>query len=277
MITDSDVEHLVQLCGGLFIVAATVLEHTFGAGVAAAVSKFKKLLNPSRDALNATAAEPLNRMYEIILNDAAGKDSPGSTVQLSLSRLLALLLSARMTLSITAVADFLVTEPYEVTASLSYLHAVVHVPEDYDEPGLRTVHASFGDYLWDRAPDHIRIHRSLGHHILAHACLDAIGDHLRFDVSASSSSYLPNTKLKPSSLTLSLEYACLHWAHHVEAASKHHDGGPDITEYGNKINQKFRPKFLFWLEVLSVLDKVCLGVGLLRIAASAVSFLLQPL
>jgi len=78
-ITDSDVEDLVLLCDGLFIVAATAIAHTFGAGANAAVATFKKLLNPARNGLHDKAVASLDRMYEIILNDAAKDRCAGTT------------------------------------------------------------------------------------------------------------------------------------------------------------------------------------------------------
>jgi len=62
-IMDSDIENLVRLCDDLFIVAATAIAHTFSVGTAAAVSKFKKLLNISRTGLTDRVAAPLDRMY----------------------------------------------------------------------------------------------------------------------------------------------------------------------------------------------------------------------
>jgi len=270
-ITEADVETLVQLCDGLFIVAATAIVHTFGMGAAAAVALFKKLLNSSRDGLNDRAAAPLDRMYEIILNGATRDDGAGAIELPTLQRLLASLLSARMTLSVTALADLLDMEPYEVSASFSRLHAVVHVPEDEDMPGLRTVHASFGDYLYSRAPNHIRIPGSLGHEVLTHGCLDVMAKQLCFNISASRSSYEPNSPKRPDSITLALEYACLHWSHHVAAIKLRNDCASDTSVLDADIGRFFRPKLLFWLEVLSVLGKVSLASGLLLIAGSAVS------
>jgi len=259
-ITESDIETLVQLCDGLFIVAATAMAHTFSVGAAAAVSQFKKLLNSSQDGLNDRATAPLDRMYEIILKGAAREDGPGDTELPTLHRLLASLLSARMTLSVTALADLSNLESYDVTASLSRLHAVVHVPEDDDTPGLRTVHASFGDYMYTRAPNHIRIRQSLGHEVLAHGCLDIIAKQLRFNISQSQSSYEPNTPNRPDSISLSLEYACMHWVHHIVP----------LVDTGNldaKIGAIFRPRLLPWLEVMSVLRQVWRATRMLFAAA----------
>ena len=276
-ITETDVETLVQLCDGLFIVAATAIAHTFGAGASAAVAQFKKLLNSSQDGLNHRATAPLDRMYEIILTEAAREGVPGAVELLTLHRLLASLLSARMALSVTALADLLDMESYEVSASLSRLHAVVYVPEDEDMPGLRTVHASFGDYLYSRAPNHIPIPGSLGHEVLAHGCLDVMAKQLHFNISASRSSYEPNPPNRPDSITLALEYACLHWSHHIAAIKLSNNFASNILALDADIGRIFRAKLLFWLEVLSVLSKVSLASGLLLIASSAVSLLPLPL
>jgi len=262
-ITDSDIEDLVRLCEGLFIVAATAIAHTFGFGTAAAVSKFKKLLNISRTGLNERAAAPLDRMYEIIIDSAASENELEATELPVLQRLLASLLSARMTLSVTALADLLDMETYDVTASLSQLHAVVYVPEDNGMPGLRTVHASFGDYLYNRAPSHIRIRKSFGHDVLAHGCLDVMAKQLRFNVSKIRSSYEPNPIKCPGSITLSLEYACMQWVYHLSA----------LVNTGNldaKIGKIFRPRLLPWLEVMSVLRQIWRATRMLFAAAGTV-------
>jgi len=263
-ITESDVETLVQLSDGLFIVAATAIAHTFGAGASAAVAQFKKLLNSSQDCLNDRACAPLDRMYEIILTDAAREDGPGAVELPTLHRLLASLLSARMTLSVTALADLLDMESYEVSASLSRLHAVVHVPEDEDMAGLSTIHASFGDYLYSRAHNHIRIPGSLGHEVLAHGCLDIMAKQLRFNISASRSSYEPNPPERPDRITLSLEYACTQWVYHVAALV-------NPKNLDAKIGDTFRPRLLLWLEVMSHLHQVWRAARMLFIAAGTVS------
>jgi len=259
-ITDSEVETLVKLCDGLFIVAATALAHVFGAGAAAAVSKFKKLLSPSRNSLNNRAVAPLDRMYEIILNEALIKDEPDATELLVLQRLLASLLSARMLLSVAALADLLELEPYDVSASLSRLHAVVHVPEDDDLPELRTVHASFGDYLYSRAPIHIRIRQSIGHDTLAHGCLEVMGKMLHFNVSQSLSSYKENPPVQPDRITLSVQYACMQWVYHTAALRK-------ASDINDKIGSIFRPRLLPWLEIMSLLGQVWRASRMLFLAA----------
>ena len=270
--TENNIEDLVRFSDCLFIVAATVLKYTTSAGANAAEARFKKLLNASHDGLNTKVAAPLDLVYGAILEDAARKHAHDETELSSLLRLLAALLCARMTLSLAALADLLGLELSDVRESLSSLHAVVDVPEDDHMPGLRTVHTSFGDYLFGRAPNHIRISRLLGHDALAHGSFDVMEKLLHFNVSRSSSSYKSNPTTKPDSITLSLEYACLNWAHHVVGSKPHETSASSFTSLGTRVGQIFRPKFLFWLEVLSLLRNVGLAYRLLLAAHSAVSW-----
>ena len=266
--TESDVQDLVRLCDGLFIVAATALKHTFSSGKDGAEAMFADLLNASRDSLSEDAASPLDRMYRIILEDAARKSA---TKLSAILRALATILSARMTLSISALADLLAQKPSDIHASLSRLHAVVDIPDGDYVPGLRTLHASFGDYLFTRAPVDIRIPQSLGHYTLARGCLSVMSKQLHINVSRCVSSYEPNPPTKPDSISRSLEYACLHWAHHVAGSKCTDSTAPTAEVVDTDIGNMFRPNFLFWLEVLSVSRKVSLAPGLLLMAASNVS------
>ena len=73
---------------------------------------------------------------------------------------MACILTARMPLSITILAELLDQKANLLRSSLRRLRAVVNVPDEYNQPGLRTLHASFGDYLFERAAPNIRIARS---------------------------------------------------------------------------------------------------------------------
>ena len=262
-ITDSDIENLVQLCDGLFIVASTSLAYILNARASDTVARFWKLFNPAGDGLSYRAVAPLDRMYEITLNDAAREAEFEATELPVLPHLLASVISARMTLSVAALSDLLNLEPYMLHASLSRLHAVVHVPERDDIPGLRTLHASFGDYMFNRAPNNIRILPSLGHDALAHGCLNVMGKQLHYNISQSRSSYDSNPLALPEGITLSLEYACMQWTRHFAALV-------DIGHLEVKIGAIFRPRFLSWLEVMSLLRQVRRAARMLFTAAATV-------
>jgi len=261
--TNYDVEALVRLCDGLFIVASTALQYILGAGIDRAAKRFQTLLNASRDGLSPCAAVPLDRMYALIVEDAAKVDETGMEDLPAMLQLLAVLLSARMILSVSAIADLLGLAKDDVRASSSRLHAVVHVPDDDDEPGLRTLHASFGEYLFHRASPHIRILESHVHRTPALACLRVMGTHLFFNISQSKSSYEPNDRAKRNGIPLSLEYACTQWVYHVASL-------PEPSDFDKIIEDIFGRKFMFWLEVMSILGQVPRASAMLFLAAATV-------
>jgi len=176
-------------------------------------------------------------------------------------QLLAQLLWARDILSVAALAGLVGENKDNVRARLSLLNAVIHVPDDDDEPNLRILHISFCDYLIERAP--IRISASLGHETLARACLRVMAEQLYFNVSQSRSSYESNLTTRTATVTPALEYACLQWIYHVALISV-------PSELDVEIDAVFRSRFLFWLEVLSILGQVSRATKILLLAASTV-------
>jgi len=290
--TEKDVNKLVVVSDGLFIVAATAVKYALGGGTDLAVTRFKSLLASTQDVLSVEATEPLDRMYAIIIEDAANIGHAKTENLRSLLRIIASLLAARMTLSVAALADLLETPSGQLRASMTRLHAVFHVPDDNDDPSLRPIHASFGDYLLGRAPSHLCISVSLGHEALAHGCLHVMATGLHFNISRSQSSFEVNLE-KPKHIRLSLEYACLQWIYHIASFIETVTPEPAAiisrsfrsrvrlwfdrkpqqvrpSEFDEPIHTIFRPRLLFWLEVMSSLGQVHRAAAMLMFAAATV-------
>lgn len=193
MIEEHEIESIFQFSSGLFIVAAFALGYTFRTGRDVAVTKFKRLLKGLRDGLDTRATVQLDLMYKFILDEATREywDEDPET----LFRLLASLLTARMPLSITTLGELLGTECYDVRASLNHLHAVIDVPDREDVAGLRTLHATFGDYL-------IRYPQLHDHITLAHG-YTGVGQQLDHSVTQSRSSNETNSSTEPNITTFS--------------------------------------------------------------------------
>jgi len=261
--TEDDINLLAGFSDGLFIVAATALQYTLGQGIDIAAVRFEKFLTSTGESMDAKAAAPLDLMYASILLDAANAGESEADELQAMLQLLAVLLSARMPLSLTALASLLdLPSTTLLRARLIRLHAVVHIPDTDDQPGLRTVHASFGDYLFYRAPGNTRISETLGHEILSRACLQTMAKQLYFNISRSHSSYDSNPST-PADISLSLEYACLHWIYHVSSL-------PETSTLDGDIKVTVVPRFLFWLEVMSLLGQVKRATAMLIMAASTV-------
>ena len=281
--TTSHVDKLVPICDGLFIVATTAVQYALEEGCDSAEERFKTLIDASQDRLTTGAAAPLDQMYGLILKDAAKDDATGLR---NVLQVLASLLSSRTTLSVAALAELLDVSKSQLRARVSRLHAVLNVPNNNEDASLRTLHASFGDYLFSRAPDHICISEQLGHDILAHACLDLMTRSLHFNVSQSTSSY--ETVKRPDIIRFSLEYACMQWVYHAsiileESPRAERDDGAVVAkllswiirtfqphELEEKINFVFRRRLLFWLEVMSTLGQVRRAAAMLSFAVAAV-------
>jgi len=262
--TDDDVELLVKLSDGLFIFASTVLNFILGReGDEDRQDRLRMVTSTVSNRTAATSA--IDKVYELVITEATKSDIVEHHELERLKCILGCVLTARVSLSVDALASLIDMTPGRLRGSLERLHSLVHIPDDNSQPGVRTLHASFGDYLFQRAPTHIMIASTYGHDTLARGCLRRMaGSDLCFNVSQSQSSFEPNPKTPPDWIPLSLIYACLHWAHHIDTAS-------DSSAYDQEIHTSFRPKFLFWLEVLSVMHKTGVASGLLRIAHSAVS------
>jgi len=263
--TNANVETLAERAEGLFIFAATATKYILGGGKGLRVKRLTNLVSPLQTMPTSLVVAPLDLMYSSILKEASRSDMVEVDDLQQMLKVVAAILSARVSLSVQTLAELLDLSAEYLRGCLERLHAVVYIPEDDHDASLRTLHASFGDYLFTRAAPGIRITSALGHDELAHGCFRRMAqDDFDFNVSRSSSSYEPNPKTDPDWISLSLRYACLHWAHHIQSASVQ----PTLDEAVNTI---FRPKFLFWLEVLSVLREVGRASGLLRIAGFAVS------
>jgi len=274
--TDADVEHLVRLSNGLFIFASTALRYILDPEDDQGRSA--RLLRVTSAVAQGTAATAsLDAMYQLVVTEASQSATIDTEELEQLKSNLACILSSRSSLTVIALADLMNLKPSMLRSSLRRLYAVVHLPDGDHVPGLRALHVTFGDYLFGRALPRIRVPRLLGHNSLARGSLNFMDKKLYFNISQSLSSYEPNPSIRPDSVTLTLEYACLHWAHHIAATSEHSsDAAVDLSTIATNVNAIFRPKFLFWLEVLSVLQKVGLAPGLLLIACSSVSRLLEP-
>jgi len=260
--TSADVCALASLSNGLFIFASTVVSYMRNSETS--TNKKKRLVKLLSTASPSTVVTgPLDDVYRFVLTQSSREDMVEPEELQETLRALACILAARTSLSVRALAEFRGRGVDEMREALRRLHSVTHVPLNDDEPGLAIIHASFGDYLFNRAADNLRISMSLGDECLSRGCLDVMAGRLRFNVSQCLSSFKPNPSRRPNAITLSLEYACLHWIHHIASLQQ-----PSVFDRG--ITDIFRPRFLFWLEILSILCHVHRAAAILMFAAATV-------
>jgi len=260
--TETDVNLLASRADGLFIFASTIVAYVLSTEAAETrAGRLRKALFAMKDSKVAT--RPLDAVYEFVLTRASDTAKVEPEELADTKQVIACILSARTPLSIVALAEILGRKPDVLRESLRRLRSVVHVPDDIDQPGLRTVHTSLGDYLIERAAAELRIPAVLGDESFATGCFRVMRKSLHFNISQSHSSYAENPPTKPDSFTLSLEYACLQWIYHVASLPQPWSRDEDIQEI-------FLPRFLFWLEAMSVLGEVQRAGAMLIFASTTV-------
>ncbi|KAF7965338.1 hypothetical protein HWV62_44307, partial [Athelia sp. TMB] len=123
----------------------------------------------------------------------------------------------------------------------------------------RTLHKSFPDYLTNHEhcsskpwfidlPEH--------QHSLAVACLRIMNERLHFNMCNLTTSHIPNAEIADLServerdIPQSVSYPCLFWGHHM------HKTPAEKSSLLPLILDFFQQKFLYWLEVLSLLGEI---------------------
>jgi len=154
--TDNDVETLVQLADCLFVFASATLNYVLGPDEDD--DRSARLRRVTSGGIQGTAATAqIDAMYESVAT-AAFDLSVIDTEELDqLKFIIAQILISRSLITMQGLAGLVSLSSSSIRRLLRRLHAVVHVPEDDDVSSLRTIHTSFGDYLFNRAPNHISI------------------------------------------------------------------------------------------------------------------------
>ena len=173
-------------------------------------------------------------------------------------------------LSITALSSILGIPKSKVSTALRSLHSFLIVPTNYqDQTPIRVLHKSFPDFLTDpqRCKDkRFFIHPPTCHRDILLSCLRVMKGGLKKNIcQLDDFVYLSQVKDLPAQRTAcigdSLEYACKFWTTHlIEAVSS----GPDVEEVYKAIDEFFKTCFLFWIEALSLMEKLDIGVYALK-------------
>jgi hypothetical protein len=149
---------------------------------------------------------------------------------------------------------------------LGFLGCVIQLADDGT---ARTLHASFRDYLTDCTRSGTQpwfIDHKGQSQSLALGCLRVLNTKLKFNVCGLEDSHLLNSQIPDlparleTWLALDVCYASKYWANHLREADVH-------TEELTKSVQEFvNTRFLYWLEVLSLLEQVNIGSQILELA-----------
>ncbi|KAF7967810.1 hypothetical protein HWV62_32965 [Athelia sp. TMB] len=237
------IDRLVAFAAGLFIWAATAMKYLYIGNPA------QRLENLAQD----RTAFTLHDLYRTALLSVWD-----SEMAVACKQVLGLVIVSQAPLTDETITNMLGFADSGTTCRLvlQRLGCVIHGSEGQT---VRMLHKSFPDYLTNHGACgseawfiDVQEHQLA----LAHACLRIMNTQLHFNMCDLESSHVPNAHIEnlsecvEAAIPFSLSYSCQFWGHHL-----HHvlSGEPSVLP---AIVQLFGSKFLYWLEVLSLLGEV---------------------
>ncbi|KIM25799.1 hypothetical protein M408DRAFT_33532, partial [Serendipita vermifera MAFF 305830] len=163
-------------------------------------------------------------------------------------------------LAITSLTSLLAMDSSAMEFICNGLYSVL----DYKDT-VRFHHQSFVDFLVnpEECPKPFCITRQLANQSLAKACLRSMNKHLRFNICDLESSYIRNCDVPDLDVRIKncipadLSYASCYWVDHLIETGFETETYIDVEYFMNH-------QFLFWLEMLSLLERVNTGSSMLR-------------
>ena len=195
-------------------------------------------------------SETLDSLYTSILREPFGDDDPEN--DLRVRSILGAVVLAANPLSPPAIATLLGFEPEEVYQILSLVQSLLILQEDLDQP-VRPFHKSFPDFIVDPARctnQRFRVCPPVQHVELLGGCLRTMNRELKRNMcklpdGVTNSEVIDLKERTKEHISQVLKYACKSYHKHLV--------GTIPADVGPVLNEFLEKKFLFWLEVLSVL------------------------
>jgi len=270
--TEEQLNLLCERAGGLFIYAAATAKFINNRNDNPRKRLDFLLQSPEGSAHEGKAKlktnTTLNSLYMTILQEAFGDDDPRTDPRIR-SVLGAVILAANP-LSPSTIAAFLGFDTEDVYHLLSSFHSLLVLHQDTSHP-VRPFHKSFPDFLVDPTrcinprfrvspPDH--------HSELVIGCLELMNGTLKknmfgFPDGSANDEADGLRKRAEGNIDRGLRYACESWHKHLVDANT---APTHMAKIASILRQFLEQKFVFWLEVLSILGTVRNAVGALEVA-----------
>ncbi|CCO35802.1 Vegetative incompatibility protein HET-E-1 [Rhizoctonia solani AG-1 IB] len=256
-----DLEQLVQRSGVLFIYAATLVRYIKPQGQPINSHKrLQSLLNLSSGTGKQHA--PIDRLYMAILVAIFENSEREEDEIADIRAVLRTVLFAQEPISVPTIAKLAgIDDHTRVDDALSPLWSVLHLSES----GLvSTLHASFPDFIFDqkRSADYFCDVNEHGAE-LTKRCFGVMKDELRFNICDLPSSFIPDEKVDDlqdrikKNISASLAYACNYWTTHASLVKMPGEVTVEVQEF-------FGRRLLFWMEVMSLRQRLLVGLDGLR-------------
>ena len=219
----------------------------------------------------------LDSLYMSIIHEAFGDDDPEDDSKVR--SVLGAVIFAANPLSPPVIAALLDLDPEDVSPLLSSVHSLLLLSEDLGHP-VRTFHKSFPDFIVDPArcaDPRFRLHPPDQHAELLVGCLELMNQKLKQNMCELPDGVI-NAEVKDlkqraeQHIDKALEYACRSWHKHLKDTTSTQKLKVTLI-----LHRFLEEKFLFWLEVLSVLGATREAVVALEMAEKWLGVRCNPL
>jgi len=255
-----EIDILCKKAAGFFIYASTVVKFV------------KSKSHTPTERLNQITSLPQSTSYEggsgidilytQVLRQALDDVDTDEEFPSNLRTVLGAVLLVVNPLSVKVLSDLLGVSG--ISTVLRSLHSLLLVPMDKDDP-IRIFHKSFPDFLTDcrRCTDHrFLIDPPIHHTEILLSCLNLMKERLKrniceLDDLAFLSEVEDLSACQKDHVGDALGYACCFWTKHLLSIP---GSGPGVEEVQKVIERFFTTCLLFWIEVLSLIGKLDIGV-----------------
>jgi hypothetical protein len=232
---EEDIRLLAKISGGVFVAARIAVDFvTFGESPSSQLQKLHRLPHISG----------LDVVYQLVLDTVLQEESAWDILQ----PIIGTVILSFTPLSRQALSDLLHVETERLNRLLDALCAVIHVREG-DE--VYPIHALLRDFLTDRdrcTDSYIFIHPAQHHNIISHACFNCMESLLQGpDLHNICQDW---KKLLQDDLT----YASRYWARHLA----HSNLDQSLVDC---LHDLASDHLLYWIEALSLIDDLDLGIS----------------
>jgi hypothetical protein len=251
----NDVEEITSRANGLFIFAATAVRYVIAGSSKVSPQKAVDYL------LKGASLIHLHDIYKHIIDEAIAVPLAGDDLALDSydcsKRAISTIFNLFEPLDARSLATVLDMELEDLMAILQPLSAVIHIP-DADHGAIKIIHLSFRDFMTSKIketrPD-LLCGTEQQQSALASDILRIMYKALQFNICQLPTSYLRNQEMSDLPAWLDrfvpdyLRYSCRFWVDHIVAM-------PYRAECAQEVGNLLYNKFLFWLEVMSLLGIV---------------------
>ncbi|KAJ7144098.1 WD40-repeat-containing domain protein [Mycena epipterygia] len=257
---EQHIQSLVNLAGGLFIWASTAVKFIDGYRPS---ERLKMLITQ-----DFTRGSSLDALYSIALRSSGPWDTDETFAQ-DARAVLACVVLGRVPMSDGTIDMLLGSSSSSSADVLQYLGCVVQWSFGTH---ARTLHASFADYLTDgnrSGGQPWAIDARIEHRALSLGCLRILNSELRFNICGLEDSHVLNADVPDISnrvaamISPHLSYSGCFWFNHVQETQSD-------EMLISALHKFFHRKFLYWLEILSLLRKIPTASIAFRVAANYV-------